>query len=641
MKSKTRSKLLALVLALALYLNLSIASAAAQSPDNPNILFISIDDLNMAPGIYGGQAHTPNIDRLAREGMLFTNAHVAAPVCNPSRIALLTGLRPASTGITSLGPEHRDWRNYLNQPDGPAYQHYGEGIGDVKTMFQHLQDNGYYIASAGKTFHDSEQLVNESWDDLRTWNFWPGIGWPENLPLHGMTDYYENATLDADWGAIEDAQDPHSGSNYSESDLPDFEITQNAIDILESTPDDQPFFVGVGFLLPHLPWYVPERMLAQYPLEDIRLPETMPDDLADIPPDGVGLVWQDGGYYDQNYVFDDEFQWKNAVAHYLAGVSYVDEQVGRILDVLDAKGITENTMIVLWSDQGYHLGEKQHLQKQTLWDVATRAPLIIKAPSVTTAGSVTDSVVNGVDLFPTIVDLAGLDMPSDFHRDGRSLLPLLKDSGTHWPWPATTTLGRWDLPTSERSSIRTRDWSYVRYNLNDHDSDRREELYLMIDDPHEWRNLLSDQNANPDDYQNVRLFLETVLRGQILPDEPPAAVDVHATGSQGLMLPVQLTGNDPNLDFLVFQIESLPTGGKLFIRLEEGMPGEEITETGVVIINQPGWSADLLYQSTTEQRTDQFTFTASDGRQASTGMVEISLREEPLYPRILPVIWRD
>lgn len=199
MKSKTLSKLLAFLLALALYLNLSASpSIAVESPENPNILFISIDDLNTVPGVYGGQAQTPNIDRLAHEGMLFTNAHVAAPVCNPSRIALFTGLRPSSTGITNLGPAHRDWRTYLNHPDGPAYQHYGEGIGEIKTIFQHLQDNGYYTASAGKTFHDHEQLRDEPWDDLRMWNFWPGIGWPANLPLHGMSEYYDNATLDAD-----------------------------------------------------------------------------------------------------------------------------------------------------------------------------------------------------------------------------------------------------------------------------------------------------------------------------------------------------------------------------------------------------------------------------------------------------------
>lgn len=643
MKSSARSKILALALALALYLNLSIAPAtAAESPNQPNILFIAIDDMSMVPGVFGGQAQTPNIDQIAQEGMLFTNAYVAAPACNPSRIAMLTGLRPASTGITTLGPAHRKWREYLARPDGPAYQYYGEGIDEVKTIFQHLHDNGYYIASTGKTFHDNDQLSKEPWDDLRKWNFWPGIGWPANLPLHGMAEYYDNVSSDSDWGAIEDAMDPDSGSTfYAESDLPDYETTQNAIDILNSTPADQPFFIGVGFLLPHLPWYVPERMLEQYPLETVTPPETIPDDLADIPPDGVGLVWQGGDFYDQQYVFDDNHQWKNAVAHYLAGVSYVDEQVGRILDVLEDSNLAGNTVIILWSDHGYHLGEKKHLRKHTLWDVATRAPLIVKAPGVTEAGSVTDAAVNSVDLFPTLVDLAGLDMPTDFHRDGRSLLPLLQNPDAHWPWPATTTLGRWDLPTAERSSIRTRGWSYIRYDLNDHDPDRREELYYRINDPHEWRNLLSNLNANPDDYRGVRLFLEAVLRGQILPDKPPSAHDQHITGPSGLMIPIQLTGDDPNLDYLIFRIRALPTAGKLYTSREGGTPGEEITKSGTLIINKPGWSAELLYEPSGDRLSDQFTFSVSDGRQANIGVVDISLHEETIHRLGLPIILHD
>ena len=646
MKSKTLSKFLALILAFALYLDLSVTpSAAAEpsiNPDNPNILFIFIDDMNTVPGVYGGQAQTPNIDRLASEGMLFTNAYAAAPACNPSRIAMLTGLRPASSGITTLGPAHRKWRDYLARPDGPAYQYYGEGIDKIETIFQHLHDNGYYIASTGKTFHDNDQLAQEPWDDLRKWNFWPGIGWPENLPLHGMSEYYDNVSSDSDWGAIENAVDPDSGSTfYAESDLPDYETTQNALDILNTTPTDRPFFVGVGFLLPHLPWYVPQRMLDLYPLQSITPPETIPDDLADIPPDGVGLVWQRGGYYDQQYVFDDDYQWKNAVAHYLAGVSYVDEQVGRILNVLEDRNLAGNTIVVLWSDHGYHLGEKRHLQKHTLWEVATRAPLIIKAPGVTAAGSATDATVNGVDLFPTLVDLAGLDMPTDFHRDGRSLLPLLQNPDEHWPWPATITLGRWDRPTAERSAIRTRGWSYIRYDLNDHDPDRREELYFRITDPHEWRNLLSARNANPDDYRGVRLFLEAVLRGQILPDEPPTARDQQISVPLGLMTPIQITGDDPNLDYLVFRITSLPTAGKLYASKEGGAPAEEITEPGTLIINKPGWSANLVYEPTGGDISDRFTFSASDGRQTVDGVVDISLREETIYRLALPVVMQD
>jgi hypothetical protein len=197
------------------------------------------------------------------------------------------------------------------------------------------------------------------------------------------------------------------------------------------------------------------------------------------------------------------------------------------------------------------------------------------------------------------------------------------------------------LPTAERSSVRTRGWSYIRYDLHDDSPDRREELYYRISDPNEWRNLLSDLNGNPDDYRGVRLLLETVLRGQILPDAPPNADDVTVKGPQGLMLPIQLTGSDPNQDFLVFRIESLPTRGRLFTSLNGGVPGEEITEPGTVIINKPGWTADLLYQPTVGTLIDQFTFSASDGRQSDVGVADISLLEDTIYQLALPAIRYD
>ena len=193
-----------------------------------------------------------------------------------------------------------------------------------------------------------------------------------------------------------------------------------------------------------------------------------------------------------------------SVAHYLAGISYVDQQIGRLLQILEDQGHLDDTIIILWSDHGYHLGEKAHLRKHTLWDVATRSPLIIKAPGLTQPGSSTDAVVNGIDLFPTIVDLAGLDMPTDFHRDGRSLMPLLKDPQAYWPWPSITTLGHWGQPTAEQSALRTRDWHYIRYNLFDNGPDRREELYHLAQDPHEWTNLLSPQNGDPAAYEPIR-----------------------------------------------------------------------------------------------------------------------------------------
>lgn len=636
---KTRPLFLALLLCLAVALPGSAAAPAsdpAPASNRPNILFIMIDDLAPALGVYGGQAKTPRLDRLAAEGMRFTEAHANAVSCNPSRTSMILGLRPSSTGVTSLGPQHVDWRHYLADPAGPAYQHYGPGIGAIKTLFQHFRDNGYYVATVGKTFHTNDQAAAEPWDQWHPWSFWPGIGWPQNLPLHGLNDYYNHVTPDSDWGAIEAALNPRGGY-YTEADLPDFINTRNALAVLDSAPRDRPFFLAVGFLLPHLPWYAPQRMLDLYPLDDIRLPPTIADDLADLPPEAVALVSQGGQYWDQRYVFGDDPQWRKAVAHYLAGVSYVDEQIGRLLDALAAKGLAENTIIVVWGDQGYHLGQKQHLQKHTLWNESTRVPLIIEAPGATRPGSVTHAVVNSVDIFPTLTELAGLAMPTDFHRDGRSLAPLLRDPNAYWPWPATSVLGDWDSPIVTRAAVRTRGWSYLRYDLTDPGPNRSEELYFRIDDPNEWRNLLSPRNGDPRQYESVRSFLETVLQGQMRPDAPPVAQSLQVTAWQGLLQPIRLAGADPNNDYLAFTITALPAHGRLFQSRDGVSPGPEITQPGPLLPPLPGWSVSVLYAPTTAG-PDAFQFTVSDGISSSAGTVSVTVNQTALHHVAFPLL---
>ncbi|MCP4168744.1 MAG: sulfatase-like hydrolase/transferase [Chloroflexi bacterium] len=620
-----------------LSLRLPVSSASEAQPKRPNILFIAIDDSNTMIGSYGGQAYTPNIDRLADEGMLFSNNYIAAPACNPSRISLLTGLRPSSTGVTSLGDLHADWRDYLADPQGPAYQNYGEGIGEIDSLFDHFRKNGYYVASAGKTYHDHAQLYDEKWDKLRTWQFWPGIGWPMNLPLHGLEDYYSSVT--ADWGAIENARDPHhSGEFYDETILPDYNNTQDALSILDSVPDDQPFFVGVGFILPHLPFYVPQRMLDMYPPETIQLPAVIPNDLEDIPPAAYGLVSQGGNFYDQTYIFDNDHEWRNVMRHYLASISYVDEQVGKVVDRLEALNLDEDTLIVFWGDHGFHLGGKSHLQKHTLWQEASASPLIIKVPGVTAPGSSTDAVVNAVDIFPTLVELAGLHMPSDFHRDGRSIVPLIEDTQTFWPWPATTYLGKWNQPDIERAAIRTRGWSYIRYDLSDTGPNLEEELYFRIVDPHEWYNLLSTKNGDPTQYHGVRYHLESILQGQSLSDGPPQAETSQQSAAAGFISALNLSGRDPNNDYLVFTIESLPANGRLY-RSRDGLTVEEpITEQGTALVNIPGWSASVMYQPDANALSDMFSFSVSDGISTSRGRIDIKVVETPRYQAYLPLL---
>ncbi|MCO6452275.1 MAG: sulfatase-like hydrolase/transferase [Caldilineales bacterium] len=619
------------------------ASASAQARaainDKPNVLIIMIDDMAALRDVYGEQAITPNMDRLFAESMVFEDAHITAPVCNPSRISILTGLRPSSTGITSLAAEHVDWRTYMSDPNGLAYQNYGPGIGQIKTLYQHFRENGYWLGGAGKTFHSYEQLIAEPWDKLAIWKFWPGIGWPQRMPLHGMPEYLAQAsTVDADWGAIDGEVNAKTGLVYTEEDLPDHIILNDGLDLLASAPTDKPFMISVGFMLPHLPWYVPQRMLDLYPLDQIDLPETRADDLADIPPEGVELVWQGGKYSDQQYIFDDDYQWRKAVAHYLASVSYVDEQIGKLLTALDDQGIADNTIVVLWSDHGYHIGEKAHLQKLTLWDVSTRVSFAIKVPGLTIPDSSTDALVSAVDLFPTLVELAGLDMPTDFPRDGRSLVPLLANPQAYWPWPAMTTLGRWGWSLTDRASLRTRGWSYIRYDLPNTGPNRQEELYMRTTDPHEWRNLLSSRNGNPATYEGVRQYMELILRGQVKPDKPPTASAKTLSVSANLNTLISLKGSDPNADFLTFKITSMPVNGRLFQSTSAGNRGAPILQTGASVNTTPGWTAYVVYEPDGTATTDSFTFEVSDGRNSDTGTISIHMRHDTMTTPMVPFI---
>lgn len=644
---KARRFLLALLLGLTFALPTQAAGPAPTEgrprpvATRPNVLFVFFDDLLPTFGAYGGQAITPNLDRLASEGMRFNNAEANAVSCNPSRISMLLSLRPSSTGITSLSPEHIDWRTYLANPSSTGYQHFGPGISQIKTLFQHFRDQGYYVANAGKSFHSNEQLVAEPWDRLELWNFWPGIGWPKNTPLSGLNDYYSKTTIDADWGAIESAQNPNPGQPYySELTLPDFETANNGISILNNVPTDRPFFVAVGFVLPHLPWYVPQRLLDRYPVDAVQTPPVIADDLADIPPEGVSLVWQDGNFWDQKYIFDHPAEWKRAIAHSLAGTTYADEQLGRLLAVLDQKGLADNTIVVIWGDHGFHLGQKQHLQKHTLWEISTRVPLIIKAPGVATPGSTTNAVVNSIDIFPTLVELAGLSMPTDFHRDGRSLAPLLADPAAYWPWPGTTALGRYNAGTVDRASLRTRGWSYIRYNLTQPAANPQEELYFRANDPNEWRNLLSPLNGNPASYRGVRLHLESILKGQMLPDAPPTAASPTVTAWQGLSTGIQLSGDDPNQDYLAFRLTSLPSHGQLFYSPDGVRPGPEITQPGPLIPASAGWTAYVLYRPDAGAHTDGFSFSVSDGISAVAGTVSITVQPATLHHLAFPLVQR-
>lgn len=420
----------------------------------PNVLFIAIDDLNDWIGVLGGhpQARTPNIDRLAKRSVLFANAHCAAPACNPSRAALMTGIAPNRSGV------------YHNpQPWRPA-------LPDAITIPQHFSANGYWSAGSGKIYH-GRYPDPDSWDTY----------YPDQLenkfedPVPPESDLNGLGRGNFDWGPVVESQ----------AEMGDYRTATWIADQL-GRKHDKPFFLACGIYRPHLPWYVPQEYFERFPLETIRLPTTLNSDLDDLPPIAVKVA-KGGG--DHAAVLKGG-QWKHAVQGYLASIAFADEQVGRVIDALDASPHKKDTIIVLWSDHGWHLGEKEHWRKFALWHRSTRTPLMISVPKGVLSmpkGSVRNrqsaQPVSLLDIYPTLVDLCGLPVKEGL--SGVSLVPLLRNPNKKTGRAIVTTNGR------NNHAIRDTRWRYIRY------SDRSEELYDHKADPNEWTNLAANPSHRP------------------------------------------------------------------------------------------------------------------------------------------------
>ena len=437
-----------LLLALAVCLH-GPAEAAAAAPD---ILFIAIDDLNDWVGPLGGhpQAKTPNIDRLAARGMTFTNAHVTAPLCNPSRASLMSGMLTSSFGVYG---NRQDWR------EAPL-------LAGKPILPRFLQNSGYLTLGCGKLFH-AATLIPQQFRGL--------------LPKRGFDGYYPAANrqlpdeirpigrpINGNPGFISGFFD-WSPVAAEDSAMGDGQVVGWAGRQLRAT-HGEPLFLGVGIYRPHIPWYVPEAYFDMHPLDRVELPATVPDDLGDVP----GSERYASNQRVHRWVLETG-NWERGVQAYLASVSFADAMVGRLLDALDESNRAKETVIVLFSDHGYHLGEKGQWRKYTLWEDATHVPLIVVAPGITEPGSRSAAPVSTLDIYPTLADLAGLDPPD--HLEGHSLVPLLRDPRAEWPHHAITTY------QFGNHSVRTLRYRYIRYRNGD------EELYDHDEDPHEWRNL--------------------------------------------------------------------------------------------------------------------------------------------------------
>jgi arylsulfatase A-like enzyme len=416
----------------------------AQSSARRNVLFIAVDDLNDWIGCLGGHpdTKTPNFDRLAKKGVLFTKAYCAAPLCNPSRAALMTGLRPSSTGV------------YDNSQ--PFRQSVAK---DAVTLAQYFRANGYKAMGSGKIYHDA-------FPDPASWDEWfpapnqqkPADPRPANPPLNGIPD-----TAHFDWGPLKN----------SDSEMGDYKVV-NYVSSQLAKKHDKPFFLACGIYKPHLPWYVPEKYFDMFTPSKLAMPSVKDDDLDDVPPIGKKMAKADG---DHRRVLEHN-QYRKAVQGYLAAIAFADAQLGRVLDALEASEYKDNTTIVLWSDHGWHLGEKLHWRKFALWEEATHNVMMMTVPGVTKPGGRCNRPVNLLDIYPTLVELHGL--PAKAGLEGTSLVPLLRDPGAAWTRPALTTFGR------NNHSVRSERFRYIRY------SDGTEELYDHKEDDLEWTNLASN-----------------------------------------------------------------------------------------------------------------------------------------------------
>lgn len=445
-----------------LLLALFSVSLSASADKRRDVLFIAIDDLNDWTGLLGGhpQAKTPNLDRLMSRGVTFANAHCAAPACNPSRAALMSGLRPSATGI------------YTNSdPAAPVMK-------ETLTINRHFLAHGYRTLGGGKIYHG---YGSEGRDD--TWTEWVGL-----FPTDGKKPHNLNG-LDRshfDWGPLDI---PASG-------MGDSRLTDWAIEQL-GKEHDEPLFLAVGYVKPHLPWYVPQEYFDRFPLESIKLPETSGNDLDDVPPAGVKMANPGGDHA----AVVAAGEWEKAVQAYLATNAFLDDQIGRLLDALESSPRAGNTVVVLWSDHGWHLGEKEHWRKFALWEEATRTVFAISAPGVTTENSMCTAPVDYLSVYPTLCELAGVPVPE--HATGPSLMPLLKDATASWDHLALCTHGKGN------HGVRGERYRYIRY------ADGSEELYDHQTDGMEYENL-----ADRADLAEVKAKLAAAIPSEEVPAVP-------------------------------------------------------------------------------------------------------------------------
>ena len=454
---KTNYRSIALTLSFLLTLNTALLGQETDSdlpPRKPNVLFIAIDDLNDWTDTLKGnpQASTPHLNQLAAKGMLFANAQCAAPACGPSRSAIMSGIRPSTSGI------------YINKNSFTR----NPILNDSVLLPEFFQRNGYYVAGAGKLFHGGHfqrEVRGRGFDEYfpsKTQDLpsFAGLKFASKLPMNGWAKR-------VDWGPCL--------PGVTVDDHPDGITANWATKKLRNEELREPFFLGAGIFMPHLPNYAPQEYFDRFPLEKIQIPEGFrEDDLDDVPAAHARMAhnpWLNK--------IRERNQWKPAIQAYLACTCMVDDLIGQIIEALEDSKYADNTIIVLWSDHGFQLGEKERWGKYSLWERATRVNLIWVAPGVTRPGAVTDKPANLLDIYPTLASLTGLEPPDD-QLEGNDLSILMRNPDANWPNATVTTFGY------KNYGVRSQRYRYITY------ADGTEELYDHSKDKWEWTNVADD-----------------------------------------------------------------------------------------------------------------------------------------------------
>ncbi len=414
----------------------------AAKSDKPNVLLIAVDDLNDWIGVLGGhpQAQTPGIDHLASKGVLFDNAHCQSPVCNPSRASLMTSLYPSTSGIYFLNPPIE------KSPVAAA----------SRTMPKRFEAEGYEVAAAGKLFHGGENKKYFKTYAGNNGGFGP-------RPKKKVSPYPGHPLWD--WGvypATDEQMPDHKTASWGEAQM--------------AKTYDKPFFIATGFYRPHVPQFAPQKWFDMYPLETLQMPAYKKDDLADLSRYGINLTRLKHVAPTHEWVTENK-QWELLVQSYLACVSFADAQVARVVAAFEESAHADNTYVVLFSDHGFHLGEKDRWAKRSLWRDSTHVPIIIVGPGIT-PGQVCHKPVELIDIYPTILELTG--HKADPKHEGDSLVPLLKNPKADWKHYARTSFGPGNY------SIVSERYRYIHYN------DGSEEFYDSNKDPHEWDNQITN-----------------------------------------------------------------------------------------------------------------------------------------------------